>query len=186
MFLRGRGTRAQASSSRLILVTGGARAGKSRFAQELAERYPFVRRLYVATAVPCDREMRLRIARHRARRGGGWTTLEEPTRLPERLPGKLPSGSVLLFDCLPTFVTNLLLEGHSSSQVRCRVRALVRACRRPGWTAVFVSNEVGWGIVPEGRLSRRFRDLLGEINQGVAASADEVYLAAAGIPVRIK
>ena len=173
--------------SRLILITGGARSGKSRFAQQLAERGKASCRLFVATAVGCDAEMHSRIANHRKERDERWATLEEPTRLPERLPsGFLSSGGVVLFDCLPTFVTNLLMARHSHASVRKRVGALLKACRRPGLTALFVSNEVGLGLVPEHPLGREFRDLLGIVNQQVARVADEVYLLVAGLPIRIK
>jgi adenosylcobinamide kinase/adenosylcobinamide-phosphate guanylyltransferase len=175
------------SVSRLVLVTGGARSGKSRFARRLAERDASARRLFVATAVECDAEMRRRIGRHRAERSGRWTTLEEPVRLPERLPARyLSPGGTLLFDCLPTFVTNLLLARHSHASIRKRVGALLKACRRPGLTALFVSNEVGLGLVPEHPLGREFRDLLGAVNQQMARAADEVYLLVAGLPVQIK
>ncbi|MBI3322322.1 MAG: bifunctional adenosylcobinamide kinase/adenosylcobinamide-phosphate guanylyltransferase [Candidatus Omnitrophica bacterium] len=170
-----------------MLITGGARAGKSRFAQGMAERSGDRRRLFVATAVACDGEMRSRISNHRKERNGHWRTLEEPTRLPERLPSSfLSSGGVLLFDCLPTFVTNLLMARHSHASIRRRIAALLNACRRPGLTTLFVSNEVGLGLVPDHPLGREFRDLLGIVNQQVADAADEVYLLVAGLPLRIK
>ncbi len=175
------------SPSHLILVTGGARAGKSRFAQRLAERGPFRRRLFIATAVACDEEMAARIARHRAGRDGLWDTLEEPVELPARIPRKfLSPGSALLLDCLPTFLTNLMLAGMREPAIRARVRRILSACRRPGLSSLFVTNEVGLGIVPEHPQARRFRDLLGVVNQEVAHAADEVHLLVAGIPLRVK
>jgi len=175
------------SPSRLILVTGGARAGKSRFAQSLAEQGAYRRRLFLATAVACDPEMKAKISRHRRERNGLWKTVEEPVRLPEGIPPQfLRNGSLLLLDCLPTFVTNLLLSKVSEKRIEARVRRLLRACRRPGVTALMVSNEVGLGLVPENPLGRRFRDLLGTLNQEVARSADEVYLLVAGLPLRVK
>ena len=173
--------------SRLVLITGGARAGKSRFAQSLAEQGKYNRRLFLATAVACDPEMKSKISRHRRERNGRWKTVEEPLRLPERIPAQfLKAGSLLLLDCLPTFVTNLLLSKSSGKQIEGRVRRLLRACRRPGVTALVVSNEVGFGLVPENPLGRRFRDLLGAVNQQAARSADEVYLLVAGLPIRMK
>jgi len=175
------------SVSRLIFVTGGARSGKSRFALSLAERGSFRRRLFVATAVACDGEMRRRIRRHRKERNGFWLTLEEPLRLPERLPAShLRPGGAVLLDCLPTFVTNHLLARRSSDSIRHRVRRLLARCRRPGVTTFLISNEVGLGLVPENALGRRFRDLLGVVNQQAAQAADEVYLLVAGQPLRIK
>ena len=109
------------NSKRLILVTGGARAGKSRFALALAQRAPSSRRLFIATAVACDPEMKARIARHRRERNGLWKTLEEPADLPQRIPKRfLSKGSFLLMDCLPTFVTNLLMAGLSDVVDCCR------------------------------------------------------------------
>ena len=186
MFLRRGGTN-RSSSSYLILVTGGARAGKSRFAQYLPERGSYKRRLFLATAVACDSEMRRRIAQHRRERNGFWKTLEEPSRLPERIPGPfLQKGSLLLLDCLPTFATNLMLSGLTEKRIEQRMGRLLRAVRRPGVTTLLVSNEVGLGLVPENSLARRFRDLLGTLNQQVARSADEVYLLVAGLPVKVK
>lgn len=175
------------SLSRRILITGGARAGKSRFAQRLAEQSAYRRRLYVATAEACDAEMRRKITRHRRERDAAWRTLEEPLRLPERIPfRKLPASSVLLIDCFPTFVTNHLLRKSSPSSMLRRMERLFASCRKPGLTSLWVTNEVGWGLVPEHPLSRQFRDLLGEINQRAAAAADEVYLLVAGLPTRLK
>lgn len=174
-------------SPRLVLITGGARAGKSTFAQSLAEEGRYRRRLFVATAVACDAEMRRRIAVHRRSRDGLWKTVEEPLRLPERIPSQfLTQGSLLLLDCLPTFATNLLLAGHSEKKIAARLDTLLNACRKPGVTALLVTNEVGLGIVPDNPLGRRFRDLLGLLNQRAAAAADEVYLLVAGLPMRVK
>ena len=196
MFLRGGGTsRASSLYPRdeafshpgIVLVTGGARAGKSDFALKLAEQADIRQRLFVATAVACDRQMRDRIIRHRKARNGQWVTLEEPMDLPERLPKPhLTPGSLILFDCLPTFITNLLLARRSHAEIQSRVQALLKACRRPGLSAIFVTNEVGLGIVPNHPLGREFRDLLGTVNQRMARVADWVYLLVAGIPVRLK
>lgn len=186
MFLRRGGTE-PTSSPRLILVTGGARAGKSRFALSLADHASCSRRLFIATAVACDAEMKSRISSHRRERNGLWKTMEEPTRLPERIPPQfLRKGSLLLFDCLPTFITNLLLAGHSEKRIESKIHSLLKALRHPGVTALLVSNEVGLGIVPENPIARQFRDLLGKVNQQAAASADEVYLLVAGLPMKVK
>jgi adenosylcobinamide kinase/adenosylcobinamide-phosphate guanylyltransferase len=185
MFPRGRGTNSH--NSRLILVTGGARSGKSRFALSLAESHSPASRLFIATAVATDSEMRSRIARHRKERDGSWRTLEEPVDLPGKLSSRfLHPGSLILLDCLPTFVTNLLLAKQSHSQIEKRVQALVAALRGPGLTSILVTNEVGCGLVPETPLGRRFRDLLGKVNQQTALLADQVYLLVAGIPMRVK
>jgi adenosyl cobinamide kinase/adenosyl cobinamide phosphate guanylyltransferase len=200
MFLRRGGTE-PTSSPRLILVTGGARAGKSRFALSRADHTSCSRRLFIATAVACDPEMKARIAKHRRERNGlcaearggasssagRWKTLEEPADLPSRIPKRfLSKGSFLLMDCLPTFVTNLMLAGSSDRQVIVRLRKLLWAFRKPGVTALVVTNEVGLGLVPEHPMGRRFRDLLGTVNQEAARSADEVYLLVAGLPMKVK
>lgn len=186
MFLRRGGTE-PTSSPRLILVTGGARAGKSRFAQTLAEPWDHSKRLFVATAVACDPEMKAKIARHRRERNGRWRTLEEPTELPARIPQRfLSRGSLLLVDCLPTFITNLMLAGSSDRQILARARKLLRSFRKPGLSALVVTNEVGLGLVPEHPMGRRFQDLLGTVNQEAARSADEVYLLVAGLPIKVK
>ena len=186
MFLRRGGTE-PTDSPRLILVTGGARAGKSRFALSLAEHASCSRRLFIATAVACDPEMKAKIAKHRRQRSSLWKTLEEPSDLPSRIPKRfLSEGSFLLMDCLPTFVTNLMLAGSSDRQVLLCVRKLMWACRKPGVAALAVTNEVGLGLVPDHPLGRRFRDLLGAVNQETARSADEVYLLVAGLPVKVK
>lgn len=189
MFLRGGGTRTDrpASPSRLILITGGVKSGKSDFALRWAERKSYRQRLFVATAVACDEEMRRRIALHRKSRNGQWQTLEEPIRLPERLtPRFLRPQSVILIDCLPTFVTNLILKKLSHSQIHHRIKRLLEVIRSSGATTLFVTNEVGWGLVPDSPLGRQFRDLLGAVNQQVATRADEVYLLVAGLPMRLK
>lgn len=179
MFLRREGT--------LVLITGGARSGKSRFAQRLAEQSQSGRRLFIATGVACDSEMSAKIARHQRDRGFRWKTLEEPLQLPEKLPKDfLKAGSLCLFDCLPTFVTNHLLAGKKSSQILSRVRRLINTLHRSENTSLIVTNEVGLGIVPDHPLGRTFRDLLGEINQEAAKKADEVHLIVSGIPWRIK
>ncbi len=171
----------------LALVTGGARSGKSRFALQLAQEGPFKRRLFVATAVATDPEMRRRIARHRRQRNGLWQTLEEPLRLPERLPSTgLGPGGMVLVDCLATFVTNLLLAKRSGAEVLSRIRGMIRRLHHRGLSSILVTNEVGLGIVPEYPLGRAFRDLLGQVNQTAAVCADRVYLLVAGIPMRIK
>ena len=173
--------------SRLILITGGARAGKSRFAQALAEKADVRRRLFVATGVACDQEMQTRIARHRKERDGRWATLEEPTDLPDRLPAShCASGNLILVDCLPTFVTNLLMDRRPHSKILSRVRRLIAALRRPGLLGIVVTNEVGLGLVPDHPLGREFRDLLGMANQKAAEAADEVYFVMSGLPMRLK
>ena len=167
--------------ARTILVTGGARSGKSALAERLALGLG-VPVLYVATAEAGDAEMAERIARHRARRGADWITVEEPFDLLGVLRAPDP-GRPALVDCLTLWLSNLMLAGRDwEGPVRDLAAAL------PGLSApvVLVTNEVGAGIVPENALARRYRDAAGWMNQTVAAAADEVFLSVAGCPVRVK
>jgi adenosylcobinamide kinase/adenosylcobinamide-phosphate guanylyltransferase len=169
---------------RLVLVTGGTRSGKSAFAEtrlkELAPDQPW---LYVATAEAFDEEMKERIARHRQRRGDRWRTVEAP-RAPADPLVDFAGGA--LVDCLTLWITNLLVEGHDDEPIVGAVELLVHTARRGPGTVVLVTNEVGSGIVPENALARRFRDLAGTCNQVVARAADEAWLVAAGLPLKLK
>lgn len=184
--------------NRCIFVLGGARSGKSRFAQKLAEsRGGEV--LFVATAEPLDRDMRERIEKHRRERPDSWRTIEAPIDLAARIENNLNGATVVLVDCLTLLVSNLLLgqergfpptaeipADEAESRILQEIHALVRLMRSAPAAFVIVSNEVGWGIVPESRLARIYRDILGRANQLVAEHADEVYLMAAGIPLKVK
>ena len=164
----------------MVLVGGGSRSGKSRYALELArQRGP--RRGFLATAEALDDEMRERIRQHRAERGGDFLTLEEPLELAEVITVHAPSFDVLVVDCLTVWLSNLLLAGREPA-----LDKLLDAARRDPLACIFVSNEVGCGIVPDNALARRFRDLAGEVNQRVAALAEEVYWMAFGLPLRVK
>ncbi|UFS72352.1 bifunctional adenosylcobinamide kinase/adenosylcobinamide-phosphate guanylyltransferase [Geomonas sp. RF6] len=172
--------------SKIVLVTGGARSGKSRFAEQLAEGYPPLRG-YLATAEPRDAEMTERIARHQERRGAGWETVEEPLELLAALQRNEGRYSIFLVDCITLWLSNLLfaLEG-DASQIISRVRELAAAFSTFSTPLILVTNEVGMGIVPEHPLARTFRDLAGEANQIIAAAADEVYVSISGMPLKLK
>lgn len=163
-----------------LFVLGGARSGKSAYAQARAEALagPFV---FIATAEAYDDEMRDRIARHRADRGAGWTTVEAPLDLPEAIAAH--HGRVVLADCLTLWATNLMLGGRD---VDAATAALCAAVRGFDGTIILVANEVGLGIVPDNALARAFRDVAGRMNQRVAAVAEEVQFLAAGLPLRLK
>jgi adenosylcobinamide kinase/adenosylcobinamide-phosphate guanylyltransferase len=169
---------------RLILVGGGARSGKSGFGLERA-RALGPRRLFIATAERSDDEMRDRIARHRVDRGGDFDTLEEPRALPEAIAAA-GSHDVVLVDCLTIWISNLLVDGAPQEAVLDRVGALLAALASRRAHVVLVSNEVGMGLVPETPLGRTFRDLTGQAHQRIAAVADELYLAAMGVVLRLK
>jgi adenosylcobinamide kinase/adenosylcobinamide-phosphate guanylyltransferase len=168
----------------LVLVTGGARSGKSRYAQVRAEAWPG-RLLYIATAEVRDEEMRERVAKHRQDRGPRWDALEEPLDLSPALARAAGYGGALL-DCLTLWTSNLLEAAPSQTALDEAVGRLLEALGAfPGRLCV-VTNEVGSGIVPANALARRFRDAAGTLNQGVAALATEAFLVVSGLPVRLK
>jgi adenosyl cobinamide kinase/adenosyl cobinamide phosphate guanylyltransferase len=164
----------------LVLVTGGARSGKSRFAEARLRRLAPAPWCYVATAQALDGEMEERIGLHRERRGDDWVTVEEPFN-PERALKEARGGALL--DCVTLWLSNRLLRGDSDQALLAAADELAASIRVP---TVMVTNEVGAGIVPESPLGRRFRDLAGLCNQRLAAHADEVVLVACGIPLQLK
>ena len=171
----------------LKLILGGARSGKSSYAQQLASNAGRV--LFVATAQAGDRDMERRILIHRQQRPDHWDTLEEPISLVEAMEGGLHRYDVIVLDCLTLWVSNLLLMGGTASapvDIEAETRRLLDFCREGGGCWIIVSNEVGLGVVPATELGRVYADLLGRVNQAVASAADEVFFMAAGIPMRIK
>lgn len=174
--------------SRIAFVLGGCKSGKSAHALDLAESADASRRIYVATCVPQDPEMHERVRRHQRERGARWETVEEPLQIARTIEGLSQGQTVLLVDCLTLWITNLLLTGEDVpvAVVEAAVDDLCRTLARAKGPVLLVSNEVGTGIVPQNRLSRRFRDAAGLANQKVAAAADRVIWTVAGIPVRIK
>jgi adenosylcobinamide kinase/adenosylcobinamide-phosphate guanylyltransferase len=166
--------------ARSVLVLGGARSGKSRYALALAEAAA-PERVMIATAQAFDEEMAERIARHKGERGRGWTTCEAPLLLGEALAEAAKPGRVAVVDCLTLWLSNLLLAGHDLEAATRALAALV-----PAGPVIFVSNEVGQGIVPETPLGRQFRDAQGRANQALAASCDAVVLVRAGLPRLLK
>jgi adenosylcobinamide kinase/adenosylcobinamide-phosphate guanylyltransferase len=166
--------------ARLTLILGGARSGKSRYAEGLITALPGPW-IYVATAEARDREMAERIAAHRARRGTGWTTIEAPRDLAGALAahGKTP----VLVDCLTLWLSNVLL---ADADVDAEIAQLEGSLAHVAAPIVLVANEVGFGIVPDNALGRRFRDLQGLLNQRIAARADRVILVVAGLPLTMK
>jgi adenosylcobinamide kinase / adenosylcobinamide-phosphate guanylyltransferase len=172
-----------AMPGKVILVGGGARSGKSRFALAYAEALGG-RCVFVATARAYDDEMAARIAHHRDERHAGWVTIEEPLALPETLARV--DADVVLVDCLTLWLSNLLLQGDAIADVEAAVERLVQAASAHQGHVVLVTNEVGMGIVPEHALGRLFRDVAGRAHQRLAAVADEVYMAMMGLIVRLR
>jgi len=183
----------------LTLILGGARSGKSAFAQQLAQKIGGERVLFVATAEAGDEEMRARIEAHRRARPAGWQTLEVTSRLGEALDGHGDQVSVVLLDCLTLLVSNLVLStGHpgtsdaptwrkaATEAVQAEVNALLTWHETHPVTLIVVSNEVGLGLVPTSPLGRLYRDLLGQANQMVAARADQLYWLVAGLAIELR
>jgi adenosylcobinamide kinase/adenosylcobinamide-phosphate guanylyltransferase len=194
-----------ASRGRLILALGGARSGKSAFAQSRAAELSASeerRAVYIATAAALDREMRRRIEAHRGSRPAGWLTVEEPLLVGAAIEAHCAGRTVVIIDCLTILASNIMmercaprpdvetisLEQESAVQAAldAEVDGIVRAVRGRDCAAIIVSNEVGSGVVPPTPLGRLFRDAAGWANQRLARESDEVYLLVAGIPRRIK
>lgn len=170
-----------ASVGTLTLVLGGARSGKSRYAEALIQTHapPWI---YVATAEARDEEMTQRIAEHRARRAAEWRTLEAPHSLPEAIE-EAQDRAPILIDCLTLWLSNLLL---AETDVERECGRLEAGLARRSTSIVLVANEVGLGIVPDNSLARHFRDAAGRLNQRLAARADRVIFVAAGLPLQLK
>jgi adenosylcobinamide kinase/adenosylcobinamide-phosphate guanylyltransferase len=181
------------SLSKLTLILGGARSGKSSYAQQLALKYGG-RVLYIATSQALDEEMSARIAVHRSERPHDWKTIEAPTQIAAALQNR-PEADIILLDCITLLVSNLLLKDGSregepdeevcSQRVETEIQEILFSARSLPADWIIVSNEVGLGVVPPYPLGRVYRDLLGRANQRLAAAADEVYFMISGIPVPI-
>jgi adenosylcobinamide kinase/adenosylcobinamide-phosphate guanylyltransferase len=170
-----------ARAERLTLVLGGARSGKSRYAQTLAMASP-PPWIYIATAEALDAEMRMRIEAHQRMRGDGWLTTEAPVDLASAV-AEAPESVPLLIDCLTLWLSNVMLRAHDVDEAIAAFEAALGAREAP---TIAVANEVGLGIVPETPLGRAFRDRAGALNQRLAAKADRVVLMVAGLPMTVK
>ncbi len=172
-----------------ILITGGARSGKSQFAQRLAVEAGG-RVLFVATAEAKDEDMRLRIEAHRESRPEGWKTLEAPLGVSEIIGQHAGDAEIVVIDCITLLVANIILQSQSEAPAEelalNEIEAIIKRMDELKATFILVSNEVGLGLVPDNELGRRYRDCLGRANQILAQHADEVYLMVAGIAVRLK
>lgn len=170
----------------LTLILGGARSGKSDFAQRLARQRGNDDVLFIATAEALDDEMRARIATHRAARPRTWQTLESPREIARAL--ETARAPVIVVDCVTLWTSNVLLadETRASIEMQREVDELLAWYRAHDAALILVSNEVGMGLVPDNALGRAYRDLLGTVNKKIAAVADEVFLLVAGLPLEIK
>ncbi len=177
---------------KIILVTGGARSGKSSFAERLALKIGDGRAAYIATAQIFDDEMNFRVKLHRQRRGDNWTTFEAPFAAEEKISAVGKNFNAILFDCVTLYVSNFLCNADTDDEkflydnLRGLIGKLIDAAQSSDAVTIFVTNEVGAGIVPENKLARRFRDLAGLANQMLAAQADKVFLCVAGLAVDVK
>jgi adenosylcobinamide kinase / adenosylcobinamide-phosphate guanylyltransferase len=170
---------------KITLVIGGCKSGKSRQALQLAGKSNS-RRIFIATCVPFDAELKERVARHKEERDGTWTTVDVPIHLPEAISAHDTDNTVLLIDCLTLWINNLLMASEDQGFIDEAVEKLMAALSEARCPVILVANEVGAGIVPENRLARLFRDVAGVANQRIAALADEVIYMVAGIPMIIK
>jgi adenosylcobinamide kinase/adenosylcobinamide-phosphate guanylyltransferase len=170
----------------VIFVIGGCRSGKSQYALDTAEQMPGEKKIFIATCLPRDDEMKQRIARHQEQRSQTWTTVEEPVHLHASITKISPKATVILVDCLTLWITNIMLETGEEQKIESHVSKLINALATAECPVILVSNEVGTGIVPENKLARQFRDDMGQVNQAVAHYANKVVWMVAGIPVSIK
>ncbi len=180
------GNKSTGEKGEVILILGGARSGKSGYAQEIAEAFEG-KRLFVATAQALDDEMAKRIEDHKKQRGNRWVSNEEPVEIVQVLSKGDREYTVILIDCLTLWTSNLLrVFGDDRESIENRIQSLIDCLANIKTTTILVSNEVGLGIVPENPLARSFRDLAGGVNQRVAQVADRVILMVAGIPMVVK
>jgi len=174
-------------ANKIILITGGARSGKSAYAEKLAAGISG-KHAYLATAQALDPEMAMKIEKHRSDRGKEWDTYEEPLAVADLLRTLSDRGQyqAVLLDCLTLWLSNVMAHTDGDGAVAIRSNELVNAIKDFNGSCIVVSNEVGLGIVPDNPLARKFRDFAGMLNQKVAQAADEVYFTASGIPMRLK
>ncbi len=170
----------------VILVIGGAKSGKTGYALKIGEVLCGSRLYYLATAVICDEEMKEKIEIHIQERGDRWKTIEAPYELDKGLVAADGDGHIILVDCLTMWINNLLFKGLTNEEILGRFNKLISTLLCMSATTIVVTNEVGEGIVPADGVTRRFRDLVGKLNQEMASIAKEVFFVVAGIPIKIK
>lgn len=182
-----------------ILITGGARSGKSSYAEKLAKEFAG-KVLYIATSIPFDEEMKSRVKMHKESRPSEWNTYEGYRDLGRVVLSKGRGHNVILIDCITVMVTNLLLEypgidydkagyedfAESEKAIKSEIERLMEGVRESESTVIMVTNELGSGIVPENVLSRVFRDIAGRVNQYIAEQCDEVFMTVCGLPLKLK
>ncbi len=170
----------------ITFYIGGCRSGKSRQALEAADSYPGDKRIFIATCIPRDDEMKQRVAQHQKERSRNWQTVEAPIELTQAIAQQSQQADLLLVDCLTLWISNVMLESGIGGDHSQYISDLIDSLHEAACPVVIVSNEVGTGIVPENQLARHYRDLVGTVNQAVARLADRVVWVVAGIPVKVK
>ncbi len=184
--------------SKIVLVTGGARSGKSTFAEEEVRKLN-KKTAYIATGIAFDDAMKSRIEKHVAQRPSYWTTYEKPTQVHEIIEEVNDTHEAVLLDCITVLITNTLFQDQidfdgidentvdqTEARIQKDIREMIKQFKKTDMTVYLVTNEVGSGIVPENRLARIFRDFAGRTNQYIASIADEVYCVISGIPLKLK
>ncbi len=171
---------------KITFVIGGCRSGKSSFALEQASKIKGGNKYFIATCVPMDSEMEKRVENHQQERKKDWITIEEPVKIHEKINQYAPNACVILVDCLTLWVSNLLFNSYDAAQIETAIMNLEASLEQSKCPVFLVSNEVGYGIVPESKLARQFRDFAGLVNQRMAKFAHTVVMTIAGIEVQIK
>jgi adenosylcobinamide kinase/adenosylcobinamide-phosphate guanylyltransferase len=169
----------------IIFVTGGCRSGKSRFALEYANKH-FKSKMFLATAPALDDEMKKRIKAHQEARGPEWAAMEEQTEIAKAVAAVKTNYEVILLDCMTLWLSNLIMAGEPESQIFSRTETFIEAIQKIPQSIIIVSNEVGYGIVPVNDIARQFRDIMGTVNQRLAACADVVVWTVVGLPQVLK
>ena len=170
----------------IIFIIGGCRSGKSRYALNLADQISEDNKIFIATCVPGDEEMKQRVLLHQKERSAQWKTLEVPVLLPKAINDISGKTEVVLVDCLTLWLNNIFTENDHQETIRKQIQQLSQSLGKVQCPVILVSNEVGAGIVPENKLARRFRDVMGFVNQTLSDISDQVIWMIAGIPVTIK
>ncbi len=169
----------------MIFITGGCRSGKSRYALHYANQH-FSKKLFLATSEALDEEMAQRIENHKKVRGPEWQTIEEPVDIVNKIKEGGGESEVILIDCLTLWLYNLLMRWDNDLRIMEETEKLINSLKKSPTSSILVSNEVGMGIVPADPLSRRYRDLLGAMNQRIAEALDTVIFMVSGIPLFLK
>ncbi len=174
--------------NKIVLVIGGCRSGKSDYALNEANKESEKSKLFIATCVPTDDEMKERVDKHQKDRDSTWATLETPLLIHKEIDKNSKDRDIIIVDCLTLWTTNLIMKRDNIDEIKADIKSLVLSLdkAKKDCTVYLVTNEVGLGIVPENKLARYFRDVAGLVNQEIAKCADEVVMSVAGIPVKIK